>query len=324
MFCQMAVAQYTTDVLGNGYVCRTIEQPKDYDGKVVCTIVKKEAPITTKKAIVYVHGYNDYFFQQELGDKANANGYNFYAVDLRKYGRSLLDHQDAFFCKKMDEYFPDIDTTIAIARREGNETIVLMGHSTGGLTTPLYLNSKSANAKHVNALVLNSPFLDWNMSKFMEGFLVPCVSVMGAVFKRVKVQGAEKEVRGYAQSLLKQYHGEWDFNTSWKMDKGHPKRSGWIRAINRGHKKLRRHSNISCPILAMHSDTTINESGTWNEGFRRADVVLDVNDIEKFSKKLGKNLTQVTIKGGKHDLLLSEPSVRDEAYNTIFDWLKDK
>ena len=89
----------------------------------------------TRDAILYVHGYNDYFFQRELGDSVNARGYNFYALDLRKYGRSLRPHQDAFFCKDLGEYFADIDTALATIRSEGNERIWLMGHSTGGLIT---------------------------------------------------------------------------------------------------------------------------------------------------------------------------------------------
>lgn len=316
-------AQYKEDVLGNGYLSRTIEQGKDYEGRVVCTVIKKEAATPSKKAIVYVHGYNDYFFQSALGDSANAHGYNFYAVDLRKYGRSLLPHQDAFYCKKMDEYIKDIDTTIAIARQEGNDYIVLMGHSTGGLTTPYYLKATKNKAK-VDALVLNSPFLDWNMSWFLEHIGVPCVSVAGIFFKRWEVMGEEKDVRGYACSLLKSYKGEWEFNTDWKMPKGHPKRAGWIRAINRGQKKLRRKAKLDIPVLVMSSDTTINESAAWNEGFRRADVVLDVKDIAKKSKKLSKKLTYTIIPGGKHDLILSEKDARDNAYRTTFEWLEKK
>lgn len=318
MVCCAVQAQYRTDTLGDGYECRTVLQADDYDGKVVCTVIRKMCASPSHKAMVYVHGYNDYFFQSELGDSAIAHGYNFYAVDLRKYGRSLLPHQDAFFCKKMSEYFPDIDTTIAIAKAEGNDTIVLMGHSTGGLSTSLYLNSKYGHVGDVNALVLNSPFLDWNMSKMMEKFIIPVVGTVCYPFKRMKTYGESKEPSGYAKSLHKKYLGEWDFDTSLKMDKGHTKRMGWVNAISKGQRKLRRHSNISCPILVMSSDTSIMETDQWQEGYKRADIVLDVNDIERYGKKLGNNVTYVQIAGGKHDLILSEKDARDKAYKTIF------
>ncbi|MBO4806803.1 MAG: alpha/beta hydrolase [Paludibacteraceae bacterium] len=314
-------AQYHDDILGNGYQCRTIEQPDDYDGKVVCTLIKKTAPTESKKAIVYVHGYNDYFFQRELGDSINAHGYNFYAVELRKYGRSLLPHQDLFFCKKIDEYFADIDTTIAIAKMEGNENILLMGHSTGGLCLSLYMGQKKGGIP-IDGLILNSPFLDWNLSKFTENITTPCVSALGAIFKRVKVQGASDEPCGYAQSLHKQYHGEWEFNTDWKKPEGHPKRAGWVRAIHHGHKKAHKGLNIECPILVMSSDTTAEETFQWNEILKHADIILDVKEIQSYGAKLGKNVTQAIIQGGVHDLILSTKESRDEAYRTFFEWME--
>ena len=81
-------AQYVPDVLGDGYLRRTFQMPDDYEGKVVCTLVKKPQLDSVKQAVLYIHGYNDYFFQKQLGDSVNAHGYNFYAMDLRKYGRS--------------------------------------------------------------------------------------------------------------------------------------------------------------------------------------------------------------------------------------------
>lgn len=317
----LAFGQYTPDSLGNGYRCRTIDQGEDYDGRVVCAIIKKEAPQASKKAIVYVHGYNDYFFQKELGDSATAHGYNFYAVDLRKYGRSLLPHQDAFFCKKMDEYFADIDTTLAIARREGNEQLVLMGHSTGGLSTTYYLK-KTGNRAKVDMLVLNSPFFDWNLSWVLEHLGVPCVSFAGIFAKRWEAIGEEKEMPGYAQSLMADQKGEWTFNTSWKKPKGHPKTAGWIRAINRAQKKTRRMKPLDIPVLLMSSDTTISETSVWNEGYRRADVVLDVKDIERLGRKTSRNVSYEVIAGGKHDLLLSEEDARKKAYKVIFETLE--
>ncbi len=312
-----AHAQFQNDAMGNGYMSRTVEQPDDYDGKVVCTVIKKTTA-NVKKAIVYVHGYNDYFFQSAFGDSANAHGFNFYAVDLRKYGRSILPHQDAFFCKKMDEYFADIDSAIAIARQEGNENIYLMGHSTGGLTSSLYTGQNQAN---VDGLILNSPFLDWNFGPMMEGIVIPIVSFIGIPFKRIKMQSESKVPGGYAQSLLKEYHGEWEYNTEFKKPKGHPKRSGWVHAINRGQIKLHRHTDIKCPILLMSSDKSADETDEWREVERYADVVLDAKEIQKYGKKLGKNVTPVIIKDGKHDLILSEKEPRDNTYKTIFQWL---
>ena len=137
--CLSAIAQYQPDILGDGYQCRTLQLANDYEGEVVTTLVRKPPLPETDRALLYVHGYNDYFFQKELGDSLNAHGYNFYALDLRKYGRSLRPHQDAFFCKDLSEYFADLDTALTIIRQECNREIFLMGHSTGGVITSYYL-----------------------------------------------------------------------------------------------------------------------------------------------------------------------------------------
>ena len=318
-------AQYVPDSLCVGYLSHVIQQPDDYEGRVICTVVKKPNLSNVHRAIVYVHGYNDYFFQTPLGDSVQAHGYNFYAVDLRKYGRSLLPNQDAFYCKNgRREYFQDIDSTIALARREGNDTIVLMGHSTGGLTTSYYVKNRQEKSG-VNALVLNSPFLDWNLSPVMERLGVPLVSFMGIFLKRVKIQGTSSEPSCYSQSLLSSYHGEWNFNEDLKMPFGHTIRSGWTHAITRAQKHARRRCRkIEIPVLVMSSDHSLEEKVEWEEAFKQADIVLDVKDIEKYGKRLGNNVTYRQITNGIHDLILSEKSVRDEAYRTLFEWLESQ
>lgn len=170
-------AQYTEDILGTTYQRQTICMPDDYEGKTVSTLVRKAEPQTGRRAILYIHGYNDYFFQAQLGDSVAAHGYNFYALDLRKYGRSLLPNQDAFYCRSLDEYFADIDTAIALIQKEGSREIILMGHSTGGLISSYYL--KHHPQAPVVGLALNSPFLDWNFGWFMESVAIPTVSFLG-------------------------------------------------------------------------------------------------------------------------------------------------
>ena len=84
-FMPVGAADWQQDVLGDGYVAKIISMADDYRGKVMSTVVKKQDNPATGKAVLYVHGYNDYFFQRELGDSVVAHGYGFYAVDLRKF-----------------------------------------------------------------------------------------------------------------------------------------------------------------------------------------------------------------------------------------------
>ena len=69
--------------------------------------------------MLYVHGFIDYFFQRHMAERFAAEGYAFYALDLRKHGRSLRPHQHPNFCKNLAEYYPDITRAIDGHRRAG-------------------------------------------------------------------------------------------------------------------------------------------------------------------------------------------------------------
>lgn len=311
---------WTADVLGADYEQTTVNMADDYSGKVRCTVVKKSAEGSTK-AVLYVHGYNDYFFQKEMSDRFVAEGYNFYAVDLRKYGRSLLPEQRRFEVHNIDEYYADIDTAINVALEDGNKDVILMGHSTGGLTLSCYMASGAGDKYPIKALLLNSPFLDMNLSSFNENVAVPFVSWMSSMFKDIEINQGNSN--SYAQSLLKKYHGEWGYNTSWKLEISPAVTSGWLGAIHKAHVYIQKGANIKCPVLLMRSDKSIDGDG-WNPSYNRGDAVLDVNDISRYGRKLGKNVTEFIVKDGLHDLFLSRKPVRYALYINVFEWLREK
>ena len=89
----VAAQEYQPDKYLDAFQMLTIEQPDDYEGKVTCTLVRKLADQKSNKAVLYIHGYSDYFFQEEYAEQFTKRGINFYALDLRKYGRSYLPHQ---------------------------------------------------------------------------------------------------------------------------------------------------------------------------------------------------------------------------------------
>ena len=301
-----------------GYQETTIRQPDDYSGKVVCTLVRKQTPCKTNVGILYVHGYNDYFFQAEEGDTFVDSCYNFYAVDLRKYGRSLSQDQTPYECRKISEYFPDIDSALTVMHNSGIDRVILMGHSTGGLIVASYMNNRPSPL--VKAVILNSPFLDWNMGGMKRKIGIPLLTWVGSWWPKLSIsQGSST---AYAESLLKQYHGEWDYDTNLKTVTPRKVSAGWIRAITKAQKALQKHSDITVPVLVLHSDKSI-DAYKWSVDVQHGDIVLNVDHIAAIGSKLGPHVTECTVKDGVHDLALSAPDVRRQFYDDIFAWLNN-
>lgn len=314
--------KWKPDLLGNGYEMRHVDQGSDYTGPVISTIIRKvchrDSAATAsdvRRGVLYVHGFNDYFFQQEMGDRFVDHGYDFYAVDLRRYGRSLTAGQKPFDIRDMASYFPDIDSALVEMQHNGISEVILMGHSTGGLTTA-YFESRR-HPEIIKALILNSPFLDWNQG--WKERLIPAVGMLGRLFPDFPIsQGTST---AYAESLLKEHHGEWTYNTDWKLIQSPPVTAGWVRAITEAQHALRDgHADIRIPILLLYSSESVSGS-EWIPAHNRADGVLDVSDIKKFGRELGPDVTCVKVIGGLHDLVLSAPQIREPLYRYIFNWL---
>lgn len=311
----MESVNWQPDILGDGFEMAFINHPADYSGKVRSTVIRKLATAPSHKAILYVHGFSDYFLQKEMAQMFVDHGYNFYAIDLRKYGRSLLEGQRLFQVRDLHEYFPDIDSAVEIISADGTESIALLGHSTGGLTTSLYMSEKPSPL--IKALMLNSPFLDWNMPTFMKKVIIPIASSFGRVFPNVKIH--QEPDAGYANTLSAHHQGEWHYREDWKLDVLPDPDLGWIRAIYQGQKQLRRQS-VKVPVLLMHSSCSVKK-GVSKESYFHADAILDVETISYYGTRLGNDVTEVTFQDGLHDLVLSKKIIREQVYETMLSWL---
>lgn len=247
------------------------------------------------------------------------SGYNFYAVDLRRYGRSWQPWQYPFNVRKQNEYFEDIDSALAQIRRDGNTDITLSGHSTGGLTVAYMAAMKGARIG-VNRVVTDSPFLEWNFSPIMRNVGAPIIEFLSKFSKNSKVKQAHCD--GYSYSLLKEYDGEWTYNTDWKMIYSPPVTFSWVGAINHAQSELMKNaSHITVPILVMHSSRKISGCN-YNPEFKTGDAVLDPEMIQKRGEKLGHIRQVCTIDSGIHDLILSPSPHREAAYDTIFSFIR--
>ncbi|MBL8321165.1 MAG: alpha/beta hydrolase [Acinetobacter sp.] len=311
---------YQPDILGAGYEQATLHVPDDYEGPVTATLVRKKAPQSAGKAVLYIHGFIDYFFQTEMAEQFNQHGFDFYALDLRKYGRSILPHQKYYNVRNLAEYDAEITRALEIIGAEQHNAVLLCGHSTGGLTATLYA---AHHPEHplIKALWLNSPFYDFNMHPLKRAFALPHVSRLGKVFPNLQLPSELNP--WYTASIHKALKGEWQFNLDWKKE-AYPKvRLSFISAVFEAQKEIHRGVKIDVPVLVMHSHQTKNPR-KWGKAAQSSDVILSVKHIRKYAKKIRGDVTIAEIKNGLHDLVLSEKVARCSVYRQLFSWLSSK
>ncbi|PWU44507.1 lysophospholipase [Micromonospora globispora] len=305
------------DVLGPPYERQTIDLGTDDEGQVVATLVRRRAERPTGRAVLYVHGFVDYFFQTHVADFFAERGWDFYALDLRKYGRSLLPHQTPNFCHDLSDYFPELDAAAKIIREDdGHDTLLAMGHSTGGLIISLWAHARR-EAGLVDGLFLNSPFFDINAPWLIRRPLAAAVSRLARrAPQRILPFGLGTV---YGESLHADHRGEWRYDLAWKPLAGFPVRAGWINAIRAGQRQLRAGLDIPVPVLLACSTRSFR--GTkWHESATLADAVLDVEHMVRWAPRLGRHVTLARFDGGLHDLTLSSPAVREKVFAEAGRW----
>ncbi|WP_338765699.1 alpha/beta hydrolase [Bernardetia sp. ABR2-2B] len=303
--------------LEKDFTTQTLNLKDDYEGNVIATLISCNANTGNRKSIIYIHGYIDYFFHPHVAKKFIENGFDFYALDLRKYGRSWLSHQRGNYCKSITEYFEEITMTINQISEKNNSPIYLLGHSTGGLIASNYANFGEEKNK-VSGLILNSPFLDFYESELKKNTILAACNFLALFSDYAYINNMLSPV--YVQSIHKDFKGEWDFNLKWKYTKGFPTYFKWVLAIDEAHENLIKHSNIQVPILVMHSSAS-NKLSNFSEEAMRKDIVLNVENIKERGAKLGNKVTLLEVENAMHDIFLSPKNVREKAFEGMFEWL---
>ena len=312
--------KYQTDILGEDYQQLTLNFADDYDGKVVATLVRKKSAQATKKAVLYIHGFSDYFFQTEMAEQFNQHGYDFYALDLRKYGRSKLPHQKFYYLLDLREYDAEITKALEIIGQENHNQVLLAGHSTGGLITTLYA-AHYPDHRLIKALWTNSPFYDFYKSVIEKKVGIPLLSEVGERLPNAKFPSGLNQ--WYTPSLHKNFYGEWDFNLNWKPKSLPFVHLCFVNAIHKAQKEIHRGISLNIPTLIMHSHQS-KYPKKWGVDAQQSDVILDVKDMTHNAKKMTGDVQTLAIKNGLHDLVLSAPPVRKKVYEDLFSWLEQK
>ena len=126
-----------------GYWQLTIPLGEDPDGEgaIDATLLRRGDATPAADAVLAVHGYTDYFFHTALADHFAGRGIAFYALDLRKCGRSSRNGQTPHFTTDLACYDAELDRALHVIDEETGSTRVLVyGHSAGGLIVSLWLD----------------------------------------------------------------------------------------------------------------------------------------------------------------------------------------
>jgi len=309
------------DILGTGYQAMTLDLADDDEGPVQSTLVRFRASAATSRAVLYVHGFADYFFQTELAEFHAARGEDFYAIDLHKYGRSLRPHQTPYQMADVADYYGELDTALRFILGERHDRVVINAHSTGGLIVPLWLHDRRLQGDDLDAVqgvVLNSPFLEIPANRALRTIAAGPIDAVArsrplAVFPSLGPSF-------YNQSIHRSARGEWDFVEEWKPVDGGVVRVGWIAAAQRAIRRVQAGLGLPYPILVLCSRRTIR-ARKWSDDFYAGDSVLHTDEIARSSMRLGTHVTCIRVDRGMHDLLLSAPDVRQRVYAEIDRWM---
>jgi alpha-beta hydrolase superfamily lysophospholipase len=325
------VTGWVPDVLPGYWQCTIPLGPDPHgEGHIVATLIRR-GPQTgqaaaARHAVLAVHGYTDYFFHTELADHFAERGFDFYALDLHRCGRSRQPGQTPHFATDLAHYDAELERALSVIGKQNPQVKTLVyGHSAGGLIVSLWLDRlrrRGATARAgVSGLVLNSPFLDLHGPAIVR---LGLTSATIAALSRLRTKGVIRGEGngGYGSSLHQDYHGEFDYNLEWKPLGGFPITLGWLHAVRRGQTRLHCGLDVGVPNLILRSDHSVRENA-GPAALQCGDAVLDVTQIARWAGCIGNRSTIIAVVDAKHDVFLSLQQPRQMAYRELDLWLND-
>jgi alpha-beta hydrolase superfamily lysophospholipase len=281
--------------------------PREDDGELCATLVASERSLRARElpAVLYLHGFVDYFFQAHLAEAFEQANCRFFALDLRRYGRSLRPGNRPCYATAMGEYFNEIDWAIGCI--EPRAPLIIVAHSTGGLIASVY--AKRGERRHsIGRLILNSPFLRFPTTTALLKVKLAFGRQLGRIAPKLVVPQELHAV--YGMTIHASQHGEWSYDLAKKPLRGFRFFAGWSTMITDAQAEVARGLGLSLPILVLHSARSHSSGRIPEPEDFRADTVLRVEHTVELAERLGSRVTRVPIENGLHDLVLSAPPVR--------------
>ena len=346
--------QLTADILGGPWVARRIPVTESdaAPGADHAVLVHQRGAAPAPgaaprhdRAVLYLHGRNDYFFQTWLADALLEAGYEFYALDLRTCGRAGAGYWSPHDVRDLRVHDEEIGEALRIIRSEhGHGAVALNGHSTGGLQAVIWAKDHPGG---VEAITLNSPWLDLNSSALVRSYGSAWVDLISRwdperiidnpdesrALRAAGLEAAARDRAGdadadpgpieldmYARVLHRRWGGPWDWDLTLKPSPSFPVRAGFMAGIRRLQREVHHGLGIGEPVLLCCSTTTVGR-GASIEQARHGDLVLSVEQMVARAPFLGDDVTVRQIPGGVHDLALSDAAAREEYLAALTGWL---
>lgn len=325
--------EWTEDILGTGFVARPLSATGPDGVTRTATLIRyvPEGPAATdtsltvgtaggasrRRAVLFLHGWSDYFFNTDLAGFWAESGHDFYALDMHNHGRSLQDGVPPGFVADLKDYDAEIDAALEIVTGgEPGADVTLMGHSLGGLVAVLWVQR---NPGRVNRLVLNSPWLEMHRGRWTRRAVNTMVGPMARFRPNAILRLPERQF--YWRSISSDADGEWTLDPRYRPPQAFPVRAAWLRAVLAGQSQVARGLRLPVPALVLLSSASRNGM-VWSEQMLRTDAVLDVNAIALRAATLGESVTLERVDGALHDVFLSAPAVRADAFDRVARWLR--
>lgn len=322
-----APGQWVQDYLP-GCSRMTLPLGEDFEGPVSATLVRLDQQPSARPddqpdqqpsaPVLQLHGWSDYFYNLPTAQRWAAGGHRFYALDLRKYGRSLRQHQTAGHIESLQQYDTEIAAALAIMAEENPQSPapIISAHSTGGLVAALWAER---NPHRLSALVLNSPWLELPGDALARAAAEGIVTPLGAVNPTATLRVPRLET--YWESLSDEAHGEWRLHPLWRPRKSFRMTVGWLKAVFAGHRRIYEGLDMEVPVLVLLSTATVYRA-QWTPEHQVKDSVLDVELLARRAVRLGRRVTVVRLPSAMHDVFASGEQVRRTAYAETARWLR--
>lgn len=331
------MASWQPDVLGEGFEQLTLELGSDAQGEIVATLVRAlPAPVDPPSwwdrvrrripapppwgevDVLYVHGWSDYFFQRRLARTFTERGARFFALDLRRYGRSLRPGQIPGYIDDLADYDAEIGAALEEMGTGGGRRLLLLGHSTGGLTLSLWAHRHPGVAA---GLLLNSPWLEFQLPRQTRETLAPLVHLSARLHPFDRAPQMDFGYYTRAQAEVADPADPVSVDLRWRPEQTMAVHAGWLKAVLDGHAAVAAGLRIGVPVGVLLSARSAVPA-RWSEELTRADSVLVVDDIARAALNLGPVVTVIRIDGALHDVFLSRHEAREEAYRRTAAWVQ--